>query len=80
MIEDKLLCWKCRGLVEYEIKVRKRVKETSDNRKAEYDEQYGQCSVCHSEITIPGLFDINEESFVEAVSQIFKNESNRRTN
>lgn len=64
---QELLCWRCRVPVEYEIKKRK-VRDAETVR----EEGYAECSICHSEITIPGLVDLKEIE-VSSVFQLFKN-------
>ena len=56
---DELLCWNCRKQVPYTIHSRKRVRQIGD-REYEYREKYGECDLCHEEITVPGLDDENE--------------------
>ena len=57
-----LLCWKCRKIVPYTIKVRHKSRSIN-GKNYEYNERYGICSVCHSEISVPGLMDENENRF-----------------
>ncbi len=57
-----LLCWKCRKLVPYTIESRHRSRVVN-GKEYEYNERYGVCSLCHSEISVPGLIDENEKRF-----------------
>ena len=59
---DGLLCWKCKKIVPYTIETRHRLR-TINGKEYEYNERYGICSKCHSEISIPGLIDENENRF-----------------
>lgn len=58
MVMKELLCIECRKRCSYEIK--KRVAKTIiKNIEIEYEELYGICNQCKSEIFVPGLDDIN---------------------
>ena len=58
---DGLLCWNCREVVPYSVKMRKR-ERLINGKTYVYVEKYGECDCCHNEITVPGLDDENERN------------------
>lgn len=61
MMGDGLLCWNCREVVPYSVKTRKR-ERLINGKTYNYAEKYGECSICHNEITVPGFDDENEKN------------------
>lgn len=61
MKSDGLLCWNCREVVPYSVKIRKR-ERVINGKTYIYAEKYGECDCCHDEITVPGLDDENERN------------------
>lgn len=58
--KKELLCSKCRKRVSYHI-FKRPAKTIIKNIEIEYEEYYGICDKCQSEIYVPGLDDRNEE-------------------
>ena len=65
-MKKKVLCHKCRSLVPFTIKARNREREAY-GKKYTYNELYGECDICHTEVGVPGLIDNNEKIFQQLV-------------
>ena len=62
--KKELLCSKCRKRVSYHI-FKRPAKTIIKNIEIEYEEYYGICDECQSEIYVPGFDDRNEEVIEE---------------
>lgn len=59
-MKEKFVCTICRQRVNYKISKR-HVKEMIADITIEYDEYFGTCNLCNSEIFIPDLLDKNTD-------------------
>lgn len=64
MRNQELLCSKCRKRVSYHI-FKRPAKTIINDIEIEYEEYYGMCDECQSEIFVPGLDDRNEDVIEE---------------
>ena len=62
--KNELLCSKCRKRVSYKI-FKRPVKVKIKDMELEYEEYYGICDNCKSELFVPGVTDQNEERIEE---------------
>lgn len=62
--KKELLCGKCRKRVSYHI-FKRHAKTIIKDIEIEYEEFYGVCDECKTEIFVPGLDDRNEEIIEE---------------
>ena len=62
--KKELLCGKCRKRVSYHI-FKRHAKTIIKDIEIEYEEFYGVCDECKTEIFVPGLDDRNEEIIQE---------------
>ena len=62
--KNELLCSKCRKRVSYKI-FKRPVKVQIKEMELEYEEYYGICDNCKSELFVPGVTDQNEERIEE---------------
>lgn len=62
--KKELLCSKCRKRVSFQISKRP-AKALIKDLEIEYEEYYGICDECKSELYVPGLDDLNEEKIEE---------------
>ena len=69
--KKELLCSKCRKRVLYHI-FKRPAKRIIKGLEIEYEEYYGICDECKSEIYVPGLDDKNEDN----VEKIFREKKN----
>ena len=67
----ELLCSKCRKRVSYHI-FKRPAKRIIKGVEIEYEEYYGICDECKSEIYVPGLDDKNEDN----VEKLFRKKKN----
>lgn len=58
--KKQIICGKCKKLVSYHI-FTKEANITIKDIEIKYEEQYGICDECESEIFVPGLDDRNEK-------------------
>ena len=66
--KKELLCGKCRKRVSYHI-FKRHAKTIIKDIEIEYEEFYGVCDDCKTEIFVPGLDDRNEEIIEEEFSK-----------
>lgn len=69
--KKELLCSKCRKRVSYHV-FKRPAKTIIKNTEIEYEEYYGLCDECKSEIFVPGLDDRNEDAVEEGFRKIRK--------
>lgn len=62
--KKEILCGNCRKRVSYQI-FKRPAKAIINDLEIEYDEYYGVCDECNSELFIPGLDDQNEDKVEE---------------
>lgn len=71
-IHKELLCTSCRKRVPYQI-FKRTALAVINNLEIEYEEYYGICDECQSEIYVPGLDDRNEEILEEKYIEVMHN-------